>query len=203
VTTSHRQPGTANDPTTTAIDADEVLGTHKWRARASDVLNRRYRYPRATRSPALERIPYSCGRSARHHLDTRRARSDARRLGRRRTEGEPNPSVRRVPTPAFTSSALFVGNSAPPGKDYFAQTAFSTPKKIENRRPIQQRRHMALGAISRWSMTRAPKPFSIADAQPADIDLCYRVVGLVLVQRCARSAMAVVSPSMAATTAFS
>ena len=95
MTTSRRQPGTANDPTTTAIGADEVLGTHKWRARASGVLLRRYRYPRAARSPALERIPYSCGRSARHHLDTRRARSDARRLGRRRTEGEPSPSVQQ------------------------------------------------------------------------------------------------------------
>ena len=55
--TSRRQPATANDPTTTAIDADEVLGTHKWRARASGVLLGRYRYPRAARSPALERIP--------------------------------------------------------------------------------------------------------------------------------------------------
>ena len=89
VTTSRRQPGTTNDPPTTAIGADEVLGTHIGeREQAASSTG-------DTDIPArLDRLPWSefhnlvvAALGITWILD--RARSDARRLGRRRIEGEP------------------------------------------------------------------------------------------------------------------
>ena len=93
----------------------------------------------ATLIPArLERLPW--GRfhvlviaALGHHLDSRRARSDARRFGRRRVEGKPDASFLRparsdspaAPILAARSSARSISAGSPTGWD--ASGCFSSP----------------------------------------------------------------------------
>ena len=55
--------------------------------------HRRNRHSGAARPPAVEPLPHAGGGGARHHLDSRRARGDAGRLGRGRAEGKPGAAI--------------------------------------------------------------------------------------------------------------
>ena len=68
-------------------------GSGKSSSTSPGTSHRRNRHSGAARSPAVEPLSHAGGRGARHHLDSRRARGDARRLARGRAEGEPGAAV--------------------------------------------------------------------------------------------------------------
>ena len=99
------------------------------------------RYSGAPRAPALGAFPHARRRRARHHLDPRRPRGDARGLGRGRAEGEPGARLQRprcrhrrkrlsrsAPSAARCSSAGSPTGSA-------ARSCSSPPSRSTSRRP--------------------------------------------------------------------